>query len=418
MAIRNLPAWMAFALVLLVAFAVTAPTTAAAQEAKVVTNPAKPSGKSIKVPMEELWRLGGDTDDEDEFFGVISDIKIDKSGNVYLLDSQLAEVKIYNADGEYLRSIGREGEGPGEFRYPIAMFFANDGNVAVLQAAPGKIVLLTNEGDPAGEMPLPPTDDGGWQMLNGGKSNGGNVVLMVSRQAFDQEANRWSRGTFLASVGEDGAIKAEYTDKENVIDMAAPRMFDKEWDTFERRWDVAPDGRVYAATSYDDYAIQVWKADGTPDRVIKREYTKQKRTELNRKRMEGIMGHYAKMMPNSEVKIETNAKDVEAFYIREDGSLWVLTSWGLQNRPDGTLGVFDVFNPQGKFTSQVTLAGQGDPESDAYFFVKNRVYVVTSFLQAAMSAQGVDGAFDDEEEPEPMAVICYKLDGDELSMSQ
>jgi hypothetical protein len=61
------------------------------------------------------------------------------------------------------------------------------------------------------------------------------------------------------------------------------------------------------------------------------------------------------------------------------------------------------------------LVGDGDALDDLYLFVKDRVYVVTSFLQAAMSAQGVEGLYDEEEDAEPMAVICYKLDGDVLA---
>ena len=83
-----------------------------------VENPAQPSNGAQTVSLEELWRLGGETDSDEEFFGVISQIATDPSGNVYLLDQQLNEVKIFAADGSYVRTIGREGEGPGEFRNP------------------------------------------------------------------------------------------------------------------------------------------------------------------------------------------------------------------------------------------------------------------------------------------------------------
>jgi hypothetical protein len=96
----------------------------------------------------ELWRVGGDSESEEDLFGVISDIDIDATGEVYLLDSQLSEVKVYSKDGEYLRSLGREGEGPGEFRRPAAMFFTDDGKVAVVQMMPGKIVLLSRTANP------------------------------------------------------------------------------------------------------------------------------------------------------------------------------------------------------------------------------------------------------------------------------
>ena len=131
--------------------------------------------------------------------------------------------------------------------------------------------------------------------------------------------------------------------------------------------------------------------------------------------MHKMMSYWAQQMPGCEIKIEQMAKDVEVFYIRDNGSLWVLSSSGSRDNPDGTLGVFDVYNSKGQFVRNVTLKGQGDSLEDAYFFVKDRVYVVTSFLQAAMSAQGVDGLYDDDDEAAPMEVICYKLDGDQLS---
>jgi hypothetical protein len=59
--------------------------------------------------------------------------------------------------------------------------------------------------------------------------------------------------------------------------------------------------------------------------------------------------------------------------------------------------------------------GDGNPLDDQYLMVKNRLYVVTDFLQAAMAAQGMQGVAGEEEEAEPMAVRCFKLEGDLLS---
>jgi len=384
---------------------------------KVMTNPTAGFKKPSTVEMEELWRLGGDTDDEDEFFGVIADIEIDAQGNVYLLDSQLSEVKIYSDDGEYLRSIGREGEGPGEFRRPGAMFFTDEGNVAVAQFMPGKIVVLTPEGDPVGDFPIPVPEDGGFQMIQGASAGGNNIVLLFGRQEFNQETGEWKRRSFIAGVNNKGDMLSEYTTKTNEINMAAAVLDDKAWDTFERRWTVGPDGKVYACTSYEDYSLSIWNADGSLDREITREYTHKPRPEVEQEWSRRLMGFYAKQIPNCEVKIEKMAKDIETIYVRDDGSIWVLTGDGARDlRKDGTMGVFDVYNPQGQFVRNVTLAGEGDPLDDLYLFVKDRFYVVTEFLQAAMSAQGVQDLYDeDDEEASPMAVICYKLDGDVLA---
>lgn len=381
---------------------------------RTVTNPATGFKDPSTVPMEELWRLGGYSDDEDEFFGVIADIDIDADGYVYLLDSQIAEVKIYTKDGEFVRSIGRQGEGPGEFRFPNALFFTADGNVAVVQTVPGKIVLLSKEGDPVGDYPLPQPEDGGFQMLQGASSAGGNTVLFMNRDKYGQ-AEGWERSSFLVSVNAEGKELARYAAKTHGIDFAAPVMEDAPFDTFERRWTVAPDGKVYACPSYENYEVQVWNADGSIDCVVTREYKHRARSADEKDFMAKMMGFWAQRIPNCEVKIHPQCKDIENVYVRDDGSVWVLPSNGARDLPEGALGVFDLFNKEGQFVRTVTLKGQGDPLEDLYVFVKDRFYVVTSFLQAAMSAQGVQGLYDEEEEAEPMAVICYKLEGDLLA---
>ena len=58
----------------------------------------------------------------------------------------------------------------------------------------------------------------------------------------------------------------------------------------------------------------------------------------------------------------------------------------------------------------MTLKGDGHPRRDGYFFVKDRLYVVTGLLDAVMAAQGGGEDTEEIEEAEPMAVICYKLD--------
>lgn len=381
---------------------------------KTVQNPATGFAPPATVKLPEVWRIGGDSESEEDLFGVISDIDIDAAGNVYLLDSQLSEVKIYSPQGEFVKSIGREGEGPGEFRRPVSMFFTGEGNVAVVQMMPGKVVKLAKDGKPMGDFPLPQAPDGGFQIVQGGDSRGGNIVFFIGRQKFDQANKKWSRDNFLASVTPDGKQVAQYAQKENVIDMAAPVLNDAQWDTFERRWEVGPDGKVYAAKSYDNYEITVYDKAGKVDKVITREAKHLPRTAREKDVMTKAMGFYSKMIPNCKTSINDMAKDIDNFYVRDDGSIWVMSSAGARNLPKGTLGTFDVFNPEGQFVKTVTLQGEGNPLEDLYVFEKDRFYVVTSFLTAAMTAQGVEGTSVGED-ADPMSVICYKLEGDNIA---
>ncbi|MCY4571386.1 MAG: 6-bladed beta-propeller, partial [Gemmatimonadetes bacterium] len=66
--------------------------------------------------VEEL-RLGNVMGDGPEGFGDIQDIAVDPTGRIYVLDVASEEVRVFGGDGAYLRTMAREGEGPGEFRY-------------------------------------------------------------------------------------------------------------------------------------------------------------------------------------------------------------------------------------------------------------------------------------------------------------
>ena len=382
-----------------------------------VVNPCQPIESPKNHELEELWSIGGDTDDEDEFFGVITRILTDEAGNVYILDMQLSEVKVFAKDGSFVRTIGREGEGPGEFKLPVSMFMTEDGNIAVMQIQPGKIVLLTPEGEAAGEHPIPKGNDGAFITLVGGQAAGSNLVMAAAVSAFGE--GKWSQTRYLASINGDGEETSRYCEDTRTIEMAKAVLDDMEWDTFDRRWLVGPDGKVYAVTTYPDYRIHVWNSDGSVDRIIERAYTHRERTGEEKKVISDMMSIFAKQIPNCEVRITDYTKDIETLYVRDDGSLWVLTSDGSRDHPDGSLGTFDVFDRTGRFVRQVTLQGEGEPLTDGYFFVKDKLYVVTDLLQAAMSLQSGGQAVPiGDDEPEPMSVICYKIDGDFLASSQ
>ncbi len=55
----------------------------------------------------------GDTDEV--ILGRISSVEVDGMGRVFIADRDLVTIHVYNPDGSYLKSLGRQGRGPGEF---------------------------------------------------------------------------------------------------------------------------------------------------------------------------------------------------------------------------------------------------------------------------------------------------------------
>jgi hypothetical protein len=77
----------------------------------------------------------------------VSDVVDDSAGNVYVLDSQYKKVSVFGSDGRLKRNIvGGLGEGPGEFKMPIALDVA-DGLVYVYDHALGRISVFDTLGD-------------------------------------------------------------------------------------------------------------------------------------------------------------------------------------------------------------------------------------------------------------------------------
>ena len=97
-------------------------TTALAQPQQITLPEKSPAQRTVQL--EEIWRVGGE-DDEEILFGVVAFGVLDEEGNMYLLDSQLSQVLVINPEGELIDTLGREGEGPGEMRQPTGIFLNN-----------------------------------------------------------------------------------------------------------------------------------------------------------------------------------------------------------------------------------------------------------------------------------------------------
>ncbi len=93
-----------------------------------------------KFQMDEIWRV--DMDQDQFLFGEIEDLLIDADGTIYVLDSQLANVKVFSAAGQHLRTIGREGDGPGEARAPGDLVFMPDGSLGLISKLNWKIAKI------------------------------------------------------------------------------------------------------------------------------------------------------------------------------------------------------------------------------------------------------------------------------------
>lgn len=99
---------------------------------KVISNPAQPLYGELTVELEDDLVLGSEEDDK-YMFHQIGDIAVDSQGNIFVLDSGNQRLQKYDREGHYLQTIGRKGQGPGEFERPFNLFLDEQDNIFILE---------------------------------------------------------------------------------------------------------------------------------------------------------------------------------------------------------------------------------------------------------------------------------------------
>jgi sugar lactone lactonase YvrE len=102
-------------------------------------------GRGLKITLDLALKIGDINAEDEQFaFHYPSDIAVDKEGNIHVLDTGNTRIQKFSPDGKYLATIGRKGQGPGEFMMPDGLDFDPEGGLIVsdgmqsrIQAFPG-----------------------------------------------------------------------------------------------------------------------------------------------------------------------------------------------------------------------------------------------------------------------------------------
>ena len=116
--------------------------------ATLLATPGVAQDHPLTVDMTELYRVGGLNAQEWAFFGPGLQMSFDGAGNLLVLDVVNQRVVVVGPDGQLVRIVGREGEGPGEFQMSLVITVWRDGRFAVPDMGHAAIQVF----DPDGEL--------------------------------------------------------------------------------------------------------------------------------------------------------------------------------------------------------------------------------------------------------------------------
>lgn len=102
--------------------------------------------KTVLHATEEV-RIG-QLEGEDEYvFGAINHIAIGKNGEIFVADHQIPIIRMYDSEGKFLRNVGRQGRGPGEYLKIGGMRSFPDGRLAIWDQRNLRVSVFDQDGD-------------------------------------------------------------------------------------------------------------------------------------------------------------------------------------------------------------------------------------------------------------------------------
>jgi len=384
-----------------------------------VFNPADPVNPPAVITPEQQWRLGGD--DTETIFGLITDAQRAPDGTTYLLDAILSTVYEIAPDGEIRRTLGREGDGPGEFRNSVSLALLPDQNLGIMELMPSHMVVLGPDG----------LDRTGIDLGESiGQGNVQRVAVTGNRLVMGMYSMNFTGGS--AEIGQtlgifdlNGDLRHEVLHTTETQAGGSVSISTGGDNDFLNNWALGPDGRISVYRHTGEYLIEVFGADGQPLHNIRRKYKSVRRPAeeiADQKAQQEEMRQ--RFGGKVEMEIVEMAPDIEDVIARPGGRLWALSSKGARDCQTGHVGLFDVFDSEGRFTSQLSLAADYNADDDRYLVRGNYLYILKEAQNAPdRSFTGGGGTMmmvmstgggsrddeDDQKEPMPYEVICYEL---------
>ncbi len=73
-------------------------------------------------------------------------VAVDAEGNLYVADMLNARIEIFDADGNFIRTFGKRGDGPGYFEMPKSVAIDCDGHIWVTDSMQNRVQIYSSDG--------------------------------------------------------------------------------------------------------------------------------------------------------------------------------------------------------------------------------------------------------------------------------
>jgi len=305
--------------------------------------------------------IGIEMGDSVYVMGAVEGVAYGPDGNIAVLDCARSCLRIYSPEGEFLRSIGSQGNGPGELQSVAFLAISEDGHVFMAGEGSSTLGLHVFDYETAewliseSTLGTPPTciegADGSAHVRKDfdlDVSSGEPVVLVsIARYVFGMEDPEvvYFEDSFPFDPSEMG------------------KLIDIIWGGYDIATDFS--GNVYVAPrSTEEALVYAYTSDGTERFILELDLDPVARTEEEMEMERMILRMQASAMDMDQMPLEPDPYKplIRGLEVDGEGNLWVL-------RGDPAIPSFEVFDCNGELLYNAVVEGDPQDGSTWKFFI-------------------------------------------------
>lgn len=281
-------------------------------------------------------------------------------GRIVVANTGNKQIRWYDANGRHVASAGREGGGPGEFKILYALRLLPGDSVLAYDLTGFRLSWFDPGGRFVRSLPLRPIGQLPPRFVD--RFADGSLLLSSSVRAFGEPANGTRRDTLLfLHAGADGVLidslhVSPASEASIQIMSQGGQVMGMNVMTlpFMRNVHTATSGDRYWQGTNDAYEIVLRRADGTPERIVRRavEPVPVRGAYLDSlRRVQVAMHGPAAGKAVDNVQVPERLPAFERLMVDDGGSLWVQRMpW-----PGAVPAEWDVFDGEGRMIGTVTM---------------------------------------------------------------
>ena len=274
----------------------------------------------------------------------------------------MSDVRIFSHNGKYLKTVGRKGQGPGEFQFPKDIIILKGIGFAVSDPTQYRVTIFDYSGKflrsfrrdsrhPAVAIQITPNKD---ILIS-------SIIPWNEKEKSEFKIRKYDiygkNSNVIFSIEKEALPRSLFSSNKSI--ETDPKLF------YSWFWQVDSKGNIYLVENCYDYLIKVYTPEGKHYKSIHKEFkllkiSKHEIDDNQKESEEWAKKTLGRKIPGPFCKYQQVIKEI---FIDNFDQIWMRT---LSTDSDSSI-IFDIFDKNGKYISKASL----NCKSGRHFKIRN-----------------------------------------------